>query len=44
MHRSTLLYRLQRIQKITGLDVERSNNRWFLLLSFKLLENEQKKA
>lgn len=44
IHRSTLLYRLQRIQKITGLDVERCSNRWFLLLSFKLLENEQKRA
>jgi hypothetical protein len=41
IHRSTLLYRLQRIQKITGLDMERCDRQWFLLLSFKLLENEQ---
>ena len=40
IHRSTLIYRLRRIQKITGLDVERCDNQWFLLLSFKLLENE----
>jgi hypothetical protein len=40
IHRSTLIYRLERIQKITGLDVERCDNQWFLLLSFKLLENE----
>ncbi|MDR1586954.1 MAG: helix-turn-helix domain-containing protein [Treponema sp.] len=41
IHRSTLIYRLERIRKITGLDVERCNNQWFLLLSFKLLENEE---
>jgi hypothetical protein len=38
IHRSTLIYRLERIQKITGFDVERRGNQWFLLLSFKLLE------
>jgi hypothetical protein len=40
IHRSTLIYRLERIQKITGLNVERCSNQWFLLLSFKLLESE----
>jgi DNA-binding PucR family transcriptional regulator len=36
IHRSTFLYRLERIQKITGLSIE-NDDQWYLLLSFKLL-------
>jgi DNA-binding PucR family transcriptional regulator len=39
IHRSTLIYRLERIQKITGLDIENTENQWYLLLSIKLLED-----
>jgi hypothetical protein len=38
IHRSTLMYRLDRIRDIGGLNIEDSENQWRLLLSFKLLE------
>jgi hypothetical protein len=42
IHRSTLIYRLERIEKITGLDASNCQNQWYLLLSFKLLEYADK--
>jgi hypothetical protein len=39
IHRSTLIYRLEKIQKITGLDTVKCDNQWYLLLSYKLLEH-----
>jgi hypothetical protein len=42
IHRSTLIYRLERIGKITGLDTTNYKNQWYLLLSFKLLEYADK--
>jgi hypothetical protein len=41
IHRSTLMYRLDRIRDIGGLNIEDSANQWYLLLSFKLLELEE---
>ncbi|WP_010261760.1 PucR family transcriptional regulator [Treponema primitia] len=38
IHRSTLIYRLERIRSISSLNIEDSNNQWYLLLSFKLLD------
>jgi hypothetical protein len=40
IHRSTFLYRLDRIHELTGLDYESNSKQWYLLLSFKLLEVE----
>jgi sugar diacid utilization regulator len=40
IHRSTLMYRLDRIRDISGLNIEDSENQWYLLLSLKLLEKE----
>jgi hypothetical protein len=40
IHRSTLMYRLDRIRDISSLNIENSDNQWYLLLSFKLLEQE----
>ncbi|MDR2516975.1 MAG: helix-turn-helix domain-containing protein [Spirochaetaceae bacterium] len=42
IHRSTLNYRLERIEAITGLDATNCRNQWYLLLSFKLLEYADK--
>jgi sugar diacid utilization regulator len=39
IHRSTLIYRLEKIQKITGMDMVNCDNQWYLLLSYKLLEH-----
>jgi sugar diacid utilization regulator len=39
IHRSTLIYRLEKIQKITGLDTVNFDNQWYLLLSYKLLDH-----
>jgi hypothetical protein len=41
IHRSTLMYRLDRIRDIGGFNIEDSENQWHLLLSFKLLEAEK---
>jgi hypothetical protein len=41
IHRSTLMYRLDRIRDIGGFNIEDSENQWHLLLSFKLLESEK---
>ena len=38
IHRSTFLYRLERIKKITGLSLEDDDDYWYLLLSFRLLQ------
>ena len=38
IHRSTLMYRLGRIRDLSGLNIESSENQWYLLLSFKLLD------
>lgn len=38
IHRSTFLYRLDRIRDISGLDIEDFGSRWYLLLSMKLLD------
>ncbi|SHH86662.1 PucR C-terminal helix-turn-helix domain-containing protein [Sporobacter termitidis DSM 10068] len=37
IHRSTFLYRLDRIREITGLELENCGRQWYLLLSFRLL-------
>jgi hypothetical protein len=42
IHRSTLMYRLDRIKDIGGLNIEDSENQWYLLFSLKLLESEGK--
>jgi hypothetical protein len=39
IHRSTLIYRLEKIQKISGLDAITCDNQWYLLLSYRLLEH-----
>jgi hypothetical protein len=41
IHRSTLMYRLDRIRDIGGFNIEDSENQWYLLLSLKLLELEE---
>ncbi|MDE7246170.1 MAG: helix-turn-helix domain-containing protein [Oscillospiraceae bacterium] len=41
IHRTTLLYRLKKIQAITGIDLENPDQRLYLLLSFRLLEHEK---
>jgi DNA-binding PucR family transcriptional regulator len=41
IHRSTLMYRLDRIRDISSLKIEDGDNQWYLLLSFKLLEQEE---
>jgi hypothetical protein len=41
IHRSTLMYRLDRIKDIGGLNIEDSDDQWRLLLSLKLLETEK---
>jgi DNA-binding PucR family transcriptional regulator len=38
IHRSTFLYRLERIREIIGMNIENNEDQWYLLLSFKLLE------
>jgi hypothetical protein len=38
IHRSTLIYRLEKIQAITGLDTVSGDKQWYFLLSCKLLE------
>ncbi|MDR0430516.1 MAG: helix-turn-helix domain-containing protein, partial [Tannerellaceae bacterium] len=38
IHRSTLIYRLEKIQTITGLDAISGDKQWYFLLSCKLLE------
>jgi hypothetical protein len=40
IHRSTLIYRLEKIQKITGMDtINNRDSQWYFLLSYKLLEH-----
>jgi hypothetical protein len=41
IHRSTFLYRLDRIREITGMRFESDADQWYLLLSYKLLEQER---
>lgn len=38
IHRTTLIYRLKRIQDVTGIDLDDPDQRLYLQLSFKLLE------
>ena len=38
IHRTTLLYRLKKIQTLTGVDLDDPNQRLYLLISLKLLE------
>ncbi|MDR1496554.1 MAG: helix-turn-helix domain-containing protein [Clostridiales Family XIII bacterium] len=40
--RSTFIYRIERIQAITGLDFNKLSDRWYLLLSLELIEQEGK--
>jgi hypothetical protein len=40
--RSTFIYRIERIQAITGLDLGKRSDRWYLLLSLKLIEQADK--
>jgi hypothetical protein len=40
IHRSTLMYRLDRIKDIGGLNIEDSENQWYLLFSLRLLEGK----
>jgi hypothetical protein len=42
IHRSTFLYRMERIREITGMNLDSDGNHWYLLLSCKLLELEEK--
>jgi len=42
IHRSTFLYRLERIKEIMGPEVDKEGNQWYLLLSYKLLEREER--
>lgn len=41
IHRTTLLYRLQKIQELTELDLDDPDVRLYLLLSLKILKDEQ---
>ncbi|MDR2610270.1 MAG: helix-turn-helix domain-containing protein [Clostridiales Family XIII bacterium] len=41
IHRSTFLYRIERIREITGISSEAEEEFWYLLLSYKLLEDEE---
>ena len=41
IHRSTFLYRLERIKEIIGPAMENERNQWYLLFSYKLLERER---
>ena len=41
IHRTTLLYRLKKIQSITGLSLDDAQTRLYLLLSFKMMELEK---
>jgi hypothetical protein len=41
IHRSTFLYRLDRIREITGMRFDSDADQWYLLLSYKLLEKER---
>jgi hypothetical protein len=40
--RSTFIYRIERIQAITGLDFNKLEDRWYLLLSLELIEQADK--
>ena len=42
IHRSTFLYRLDRIKEIMGQSLDNEGNQWYLLLSYKLLEREER--
>lgn len=42
IHRSTFLYRLERIWEIMGQKACSENDQWYLLLSYKLLEREER--
>ncbi|MCL2110960.1 MAG: helix-turn-helix domain-containing protein [Clostridiales bacterium] len=42
IHRSTFLYRLDRIREIMGPGVDNEQGQWYLLLSYKLLEREER--
>jgi hypothetical protein len=44
IHRSTLMYRLDRIRDIGGFNIDDSDNHWYLLLSLKLLELEEENS
>ena len=37
IHRSTLMYRLERIQKLIGIDLEDSDTRLFIQIAMRLL-------
>ena len=41
IHRSTFLYRLERIRGIMGQDPDNEQKHWYLMLSYKLLEQEE---
>lgn len=41
IHRSTLFYRIERIRKLTNIDLDNSKTRLILLLSFRLIESEK---
>ena len=43
IHRSTFLYRLERIRDIMGTGFDAENNQWYLLLSYKLLEKDMQR-
>ena len=44
IHRTTLIYRLKKIQSIISIDLEDPDQRLYLLLSFRLLESEREDA
>ena len=41
IHRSTLFYRLERIQKLTKLNLDNPKERLVLLLSFSMMNNRK---
>jgi len=42
IHRSTFLYRLERIKEIMGPAADNEGDQWYLLLSYKLLDREER--
>jgi hypothetical protein len=44
IHRSTFLYRIERIKEITGISPETKEDQWYLMLSYKLLEDAEADA
>ena len=41
IHRSTFLYRMERIKEMTGVDLDNRDQRLYLMISFRLMELEE---